>query len=112
MLMSKKIARVMLPYCMERYGEDVWSILNREYVPIGRPKGEFDPPVFWKLTGFTPLKQEALSCKPMQHRQDGVIYLFDDGCAPWLSAKDMKNYLAKYAKLLSVRATIYEKEIA
>lgn len=90
--------KVFMPYCMAPRGDGAYEVLNREYQPLGFFRGSSlgapSPAVIRRVPRKT---VEKLAVDP--DREDGKIFLYDDGCIPTASPENMVKYLDKLAVL-------------
>ena len=101
MLVSTDFQAVYFPYCIEKQSDGTWVVLNRQYKPVGFNTSEFinyeEYPVSAKLSGI------GLGiCKKLSYSGEAEgnrVYLYNDGCTPTNSQKDMDQYLKKLAIL-------------
>lgn len=96
---------VHLPYCLIKQADGKYVVLNREYKPIGFKTGDwvdYDKyPVAVKIKGLTAKVVAKVSCKKGANLEK--IYLYDDGCIPTKSAKNMQAYLERLEVLAKLR---------
>lgn len=97
---------VFLPYCIKKQADGSYIVLNREYKPIGfnsRKHVKYeDYPISSKIRGLTPASIKKLSWNGIM-REDGSVFLYNDGSIPTDSAANMKKYLEKLAILASYK---------
>ena len=74
---------------------DVYIALNRHYKPLGYTRQEWV--IYGEMVGFHIMRPDWL----VQHK-NGIIPLFQDHTAPWVSRKMADNYLLKLDKLVSI----------
>jgi hypothetical protein len=87
--------RTHLPYCIQQLPNGKHVVLNRNYKPIGfttRDSVDYEPYAikFSRLTSTTVAK---LSCKGTSDPK--AIVLYDDGCVPTRSTRNMQQYLER-----------------
>ncbi len=85
-----------LPYCLERQKNGSYVVLNREYKPVG-----FNTEAWIEYKDF-PVSATFKITRPLARRlsynKDGNlerIFLYNDGCLPEKSNKNMNAYLIK-----------------
>ena len=92
---------VFMPYCLQKQEDGRYAVLNREYKPVGFFTGDYikydEHPVLVKIKGLTPAKAAKLSYQG--DNDTNFIYLYNDGCKPTRSKRDMDSYLEKLALL-------------
>ena len=97
-MMSHNFRWVFLPYCLQKQDDNTYVVLNRSYSPVGLNEMGYvkysDYPVSVPLKGIGPATAARISC-------DGDpsldwIYLYNDGCIPTSSPKDMEMYLKRF----------------
>lgn len=105
MTMYADFRAIYFPYCLQKQKDGSWVILNREYKPVGFNTSEFityeEFPVAVKLEGLTPKKANKLAYSG--EMEGDRIYLYNDGCVPTRSKKNMDAYLEKLAILAKLR---------
>jgi hypothetical protein len=91
------VRSVFMPYCVVKQPDGKYAILNREYKPVGFFTKKFikyeEYPVTVTLKGLGPATARKLSWSSDDNLDR--IYLYNDGCVPTQSDKNMKEYLAK-----------------
>ena len=110
--------KVYLPYCVKDLDPDTglrqkrWVVLNRHYVPIGlghndNPREEED--YFALLEKFV-VKFPGMSERTMKslaiHEPDSgdcSFYMYDDSTSPWRSGVNLRTFMDRYLKLLSLK---------
>ena len=96
---------IVLPYCLERQENGAWVVLNREYKPIGFFTGRFinycDHPIALMLPDIDAKLEAELDCE--ERSGEGRIYLYNDGCIPTQSQRDMDLYLQRLATLAKLQ---------
>ena len=97
--------RIYLAYCLKRQPDDRYSVLNRDYKPLGFITRDVvqgvDYPVLAKLRGLTRRKAASLSHDGSDDLES--IYLYDDGCVPTDSDAKMRSYQTKLALLAKLK---------
>jgi len=90
-----------MPYCIQKQDDGRYAILNRRYKPLGFSSTEFftyaDYPILVNIKGLTEKTASKLSHCADSNLND--IYLYNDGCIPTSSTKNMDDYLARLAVL-------------
>lgn len=98
---STDFRSVYFPYCIEKFTNGEWMILNRRYKPVGFNTGDYiqyeDYPVSVKLKGLGPKILQKISYNG--NTEGDRIYLYNDGCVPTHSKANMNAYLEKLAIL-------------
>lgn len=91
---------IYLPYCLKKQPSGKYVVLNREYKPVGFNTKEWikyeDFPV---ETAFRITKASAKKLSYKLSEDTECIYLYNDGCIPTQSKKNMGVYLEKLARL-------------
>jgi hypothetical protein len=95
--------KTSLPYCLQKQKDGSYLVLNRNYKPIGFP----DPMTHIDYEAY-PIKHHFLklgekTIQKLHHgepREDGAIYLYNDGTVPTSSDENMEAYLKKLAILM------------
>ncbi len=89
---AMRALRQYLPYAIKCIGNNDHIFLNRSYKPLGMigiwATYEFFPELFVK--GSDPQLKEFL---PKCELSNGMLFLFDDGDAPWLSKAATTRYI-------------------
>ncbi len=92
---------VFLPYCLQRQADGRYAVLNRQYEPVGFFTSDHVAyeayPILVKIKGLTARKAAAISPKGSSDLE--AIYLYNDGCIPTKSQKNMQAYLARIERL-------------
>ena len=96
---------VFLPYCIEKLDDGSWVVLNRQYKPIGFNTDEFINYEDYPVSARLEIKSTHL--KKISYNSDyfGKVYLYNDGCHPFGSKKNMDSYLEKLRVLAKLRIT-------
>lgn len=88
---------VFMPYCIMKQPDGRYAVLNREYKPVGFYTNDFvqyeEFPVLVKFKGLTKAKVAKVSYSGSDNMDR--IYLYNDGCVPTHTKKDMQAYLAR-----------------
>lgn len=93
-------ASICLPYCLERQENGDWIALNREYKPLGFKTHDWikyeQYPIAIKFKRLHRMRDKlhAGNCE-----KENLIFLYNDGNAPWLSKRDMGSYMARLSLL-------------
>lgn len=84
-----------------------YIVLNRRYKPIGFNTKEFlkyeDYPILLEIKGLNAEKASKISYA--KDPNTDAIYLYNDGCIPTSSAKNMKDHLERLAILSKLKIT-------
>ena len=96
---------VFLPYCLKKLDNDKYVILNREYKPVGFKTIKLvkyeDYPI---IVRFKRLTAEMISKISYDGNQSNdTIYLYNDGCVPTHSKKNMDSYLKRLELLAKLK---------
>lgn len=96
---------LFLPYCIQQIEENKYVVLNREYKPLGFKTNKIvkyeDYPIVVEIKGLT---KSIISKISHNGNEDvGNIYLYDDGCVPTASQKNMEKYLERLAILAKLK---------
>lgn len=95
--------QIHMPYCLKRNVDGTYVVLNREYKPLGFDTKDYisyeDYPIAikYKISKVT-AKKLAYNHEESNH----TIYLYNDGCIPEHSAKNMKAYIDKLTILAKI----------
>jgi hypothetical protein len=99
---------IYFPYCIQKLEDGSWVILNRKYKPVGFNTSDYieygQYPVSAKIEDITPAILKKLSYTGKVSGDS--VYLYNDGCVPTRTEKDMNSYLKKLeilAKLTVIR---------
>jgi len=96
---------IYFPYVLKRQTDGRHAVLNRNQKPVGFATDEYirfeDFPVTVRFKNLTPAKAARISCYGFADPDD--IQLYDDGCHPFSSTRDMNDYLRRYAMLLELK---------
>lgn len=97
---------IYLPYCVQQLGDKTWVILNRNYKPLGSGTTDYveyeDIPIAFRIAKITPAQAKKISYKGDADATE-IIYLYDDGCVPTYSKKDMAAYLPRLEALMKLK---------
>lgn len=103
--MTSSIRWTHFPYCIQRQSNGKYVILNRDYKPLGfDTKKHLDYlayPIDVKFKRFTKMTAAKLSCKGSEDLE--AVLLYDDGCVPTKSVKNMKAYLKRLEILAKLK---------
>ena len=94
---------VYMPYCLNKLSDGRYIVLNSDYKPLGYSKSEFvnyqDHPSAQniKITKSTAKKLSYCGDDDIES-----IMLYNDGCTPTRTKKDMDSYLEKLEVLSSL----------
>ena len=82
MNIKHELQQVFLPYCIKPLGNNRFVILNRDYKPVGYPKGSWLPEAEYqalleKSVFSIPNSQSLYRFHNGTPRSDGMIYLHD-----------------------------------
>lgn len=104
-MMSGELRITHFPYCLKRQEDGSHVVLNRNYKPIGFMTGEWityaDYPVGAKIKGIGPKTAAELDYKGRESTDE--IFLYNDGCVPTAGKEHMQAYLARLAKLMTLK---------
>lgn len=96
---------VHLPYCLKRLPGGRYVVLNREYMPIGfKASAQVnyeEYPIAVKFKGLTQKVVAKLSYKGSEDLDN--IFLYNDGCIPTRSTKNMQDYLCRLEILAKLK---------
>jgi hypothetical protein len=96
------LARIALPYCVQRQADGSYILLNRNYKPLGFANREHvryeDYPIRFRFRRLLSKTKNKIH-EGTDHEQ---IYLYSDGTRPWSSKKNMKEYLQRLESLMSL----------
>jgi hypothetical protein len=99
------IRSIHFPYCLQRQADGSYVVLNREYKPLGfKTNAHIDYagyPIAVKLKRMTAKTAKKLSCDGSANLTS--IYLYNDGCVPTRSRKNMQQYLARLEILAKLK---------
>ena len=88
---------VFMPYIIQKQPDGRYAVLNREYKPVGFYTRDFvtyaDHPVLVNFKGLTKAKAAKISYRGDPDTDHIVLY--NDGCVPTHTKKDMQAYLAR-----------------
>jgi hypothetical protein len=103
------IRAICLPYSLHQLNDKSWIVLNRNRKPLGSGTEDYvtfedvDPKM--RIAKITPNQGRLLSCSG---EVDGTIYLYNEGCVPTDSEKNMEGYLQRLAVLMKLRISTRE----
>ena len=92
---------VFFPYCLDRFPDGRYVVLNREYKPVGFKTEDLvdysNFPVCVGIKGLGPRIGNRLSYDGTYNPER--IYLYDDASNPFISKANMNVYLEKLSLL-------------
>jgi hypothetical protein len=97
-----------LPYCLIRQNDGRYAVTNRRYKPVGLTTTQhveyqqYPVLAFIKKMGTSTIKKLSWNASEDSER----IYLYNDGCNPVNSAKDMHVYLDRLAILAKLEISL------
>lgn len=102
---------IYFPYCLQELKDKSWVVLNRNYKPVGSGTTEFVEyedviQDRMRIARITPAQAKKISYKGEIDGTvtgDRTIYLYNDGCIPTSSEKDMAAYLKRLAVLMKLK---------
>ncbi|NNM70195.1 MAG: hypothetical protein HKM00_09590 [Gallionella sp.] len=96
-----------LPYCLIQQADGRYAVVNRRYKPLGYLTGEWveyaDKPILCHLAGLDPATTRKLSWNGSENTDR--VYLYNDGCVPTASDKNMNDYLGRVAILAKLKVS-------
>lgn len=97
---------IHFPYCLQQRKDGAWLILNRNYKPIGLTSSDwvdYDAhPAEACIANITSAQAKKISYCGSPECAD-TIYLYNDGCVPTDSKKNMDAYLARVAVVMKLK---------
>jgi hypothetical protein len=94
------------PYCLQQLDDKSWIILNRNYKPLGSATEEhvtyedIDPKM--RIAKIASAQARLLAYSG-DADAEGRIYLYQDGCIPTDSEKNMTAYLKRLSVLMKLK---------
>jgi hypothetical protein len=111
--MNTTTRAIYFPYCLQQRKDSAWIILNRNYKPVGSTTSDwvdYDAhPADTCVESISSVQAMKISYNSSPNNK-GTIYLYDDGCVPTKSKKDMDAYLGRIAFLMKLK-TVREKAL-
>jgi hypothetical protein len=102
--------KIVFPYCLIKQEDGSYLVLNRNYKPVGFNTSTWvnyeDYPIKIKFKRLT-----SLTVSKISYNNDpniDKIFLYNDGCVPTASAKNMNAYLNRLKILASLQVINYE----
>lgn len=100
--------QICLPYCIRMNDDKTWSVLNREYQPLGFAERVDAPPanlpIRYDFKGLGPKKLREIAHNASE---DGRTYwLYDDGCVPESSAESWDAYARRLKALTALQKKV------
>jgi hypothetical protein len=96
---------IFLPYCIQRQPDGTYTVLNRDYKPLGFKTDAHikyeNYPICVKIKDLTAVRAGKLSFNGSKDLDR--IYLYNGATVPIHSRKNMDAYLAKLAVLAKYR---------
>lgn len=101
-----KADRRYLPYVLEPVEDNKYSVLNRDYMPIGFGKNDdVDRSLaIVEIHDMNPIQIDRMR-HPEHSKSDDAIFFFDDGSAPWKSKSNMEEYMKRLAVFFSLETS-------
>lgn len=101
MIPSHEYLRIYMPYVVQPTSKG-WVLLNRKYKPLGLSTSDsVDYEEYAvRLKGLGPKKRAEIQ---LYSRPDGFLYLYSDGCSPWLGEKEYAAYMTRFNLLASCK---------
>lgn len=97
--------KIYLPYCVQRVEGDLWVVLNRDYKPLGVPKGEWiDYRPHALPMKISEKQMAAIDCQGRPGPNE--FWLYDDGCVPADSAEKWLAYQARLQRLSALKVQV------
>lgn len=95
---------ISLPYVLKRQKDGSYLALNRKYKPIGFITDQLVQYEEYPIAHhFVRLSEKTIQKLAVGGKPDGEsIYLYNDGCVPTRSRKNMMAYLEKLAILMKL----------
>lgn len=97
---------IYFPYCLQRLDDQTWVILDRNYKPLGSGAKEYvkyeDVPAAIRVRRILPSQARKLAHNS-EVDDEGRIYLYDDGCVPTQSERNMAQYLKRLSALMKLK---------
>ena len=104
-MLKDKLRHTHFPYCLDRLKDGRYVLLNRNYKPVGFMIDELvtyeDYPIGVHLKGLTPTVAAKIDARGRDNLDR--IYLYNDGCTPDSSPKDMEAYLQRLAIVMNLK---------
>jgi hypothetical protein len=101
--------KLFFPYCLIKQEDGSYLVLNRNYKPVGFNTSIWvnyeDYPIKIKFKRLTSLTASKISYN--NNPDIDKIFLYNDGCVPTASAKNMNAYLNRLKILASLQVSNY-----
>lgn len=101
----RDLIRTHFPYCLMRQQDGRYVLVNRNYKPLGFDTNEWaiyeQFPIAVKIRQLGPREAARISYSGKADVDD--IYLYNDGCAPWISPQHFKAYLARLERVARLK---------
>lgn len=98
--------QVFFPYCLDQHENGTWTLLNRQYKPLGFNTMDWikydSYPIFCKTRKIRLSTLQKISYQPIEEGET-KIYLYNDGCVPTNGKKYMDAYLDRLRVLMSIQ---------
>ena len=90
-----KLFKTHFPYCISQT-KNGYALVNRDYKPLGFLTQQWvNYDEFPVEFDFKSIPEATLKKLSWEGSSEFPVYLYNDGCAPWLSKAHEKAYLAK-----------------
>ena len=98
--------QIFFPYCLDQNDDGTWTLLNRQYKPLGFNTSDYinydNYPIHVRTPKIRFSKLQKLSWQPIE-KDEKRIFLYNDGCIPTNSKKYMDSYLEKIRILMDIQ---------
>ena len=89
--------RIDLVYCLQRQTSGSYVKLNRDYKPLGSETHTWIDYDSLDGVALTIGPEDAARISWCDDSNTDCVYLFNDGCAPWLNEKCRADYFERLA---------------
>jgi hypothetical protein len=99
--MATEMREVFFPYCLQRQPDGRYAVLNRRYKPVGFFTAgwvKYDGHSALVTVSITPKMAASVSWEESPNTDK--ISLYNDGCVPTRSAKNMAAYLERLGRVM------------
>lgn len=94
------LGRLILPYALSRNNDGTYTVVNRNYKPLGFTDGFYryeDYPICHRIKSIN--KRTAKSLSHNNSDDLDMIMLYADDCHPLGNTEDSKDYFERLARL-------------
>jgi hypothetical protein len=101
-MLTTHARQIYFAYCVHQLADKSWVVLNRNHKLLGSDSAEYESvPAPFRIAKITGTQAQKISYLG-ENDAEGKIYLYNDGCIPSDSEKDMAAYLKRLSVLMNL----------